>query len=284
MNTIGGALRRATARLKLHSDSAEHDARLLLAHLLDVSTSRLYSNPEAHVDAADMEQLERLITRRAAGEPVAYITGHCGFWTLDLAVNPAVLIPRPDTETLVETALATLPATACDIVDLGTGSGAIALSLASERRQWRVSATDASLQALDCARTNAAALVPGRVTFFHGHWFDPLDVMRFDAVISNPPYVAADDEHLRAPELGHEPITALVAHNNGLADLAYIANHASDHLNPGGWLLLEHGFDQGDAVRELLEDAGFRDVRTQPDLAGRARVTLGQNNIAASPG
>lgn len=240
--------------------------------------SRLYSDPQAAIEAAPLRQFKQLVERRVGGEPLAYITGHCGFWTLDLAVNPAVLVPRPDTETLMETALELLPPHECSVVDLGTGSGAIALALASERPAWHVTATDASPQALACARANAERLQLQQLQFFQGRWFQPLAARRFDAIVSNPPYVAADDSHLRAAELMHEPATALVAADNGLADLAHITNHAPHYLKPGGWLLLEHGHDQGAAVRKLLRHAGLDAIATHKDLGGNERVTFGRSS------
>jgi len=276
MPTVAGALRQARRRLQAHSDSADLDARLLLAHTLGVSTTRLFTAPQAGIESADWVHFKRLIERRAAGEPLAYISGRCGFWTLELAVDPSVLIPRPDTETLVATALELLPQQHITIADLGTGSGAIALALASERPQWSVTATDASQPALACAQHNAANLQLTQVHFVHGNWFEPLNGQRFDAIVSNPPYIAANDTHLRAPELGHEPTQALVADDHGLAALAHIAGHAGAHLHPGGWLLLEHGFEQGDAVCNLLHAAGLISVQTRRDLGGRSRVTLGR--------
>lgn len=276
MTTIASLLRRATTQLRPHIDNADFDARLLLAHTLGSSTSHLYSNAEAEVTAAETEQFKRLLARRITGEPLAYITGHCGFWTLDLRVNEAVLVPRPDTETLVEAALDLLPQSECHIVDLGTGSGAIALALASERPAWHITATDASRPALDCASANAKRLRLNHIQFRHGCWFEPLATARFDAIVSNPPYVAIGDHHLQAPELTYEPDAALVAGGDGLTDLGHIARNAPCHLNSGGRLLLEHGFEQGRAVRQLLTQAGFSAVHTLTDLAGRERVTLGQ--------
>lgn len=276
MATIADALRTATQQLRPHSDTAELEARLLLAHVLDVTTTRLYTHAHASVDVARQQRLDKLVARRSTGEPLAYVTGQCGFWTLDLTITPAVLVPRPDTETLVQTTLDTLPQHDCTVADLGTGSGAIALALARERPHWQVTATDNSDPALACARANAHDLGLTHVAFQHGAWFEPLGRRRFDAIVSNPPYVTPGDVHLQAPELEHEPIQALVAADHGLSDLAHIAAHAPQHLNTGGWLLLEHGFDQGAAVRELLQHAGLHAVRTQPDLAGRDRVTLGR--------
>lgn len=276
MTTVGAALRQATSQLQPRSDSAELDARLLLAQALGVTLSRLYSDPQTTIDAVALDRFQHSVERRASGEPLAYITGHCGFWTLELAVNPAVLVPRPDTETLVEAALELLPLGDCSIIDLGTGSGAIALALASERPAWHVTATDASPSALACAGANAERLLPGRVQFLHGHWFEPIAARRFDAIVSNPPYVAPGDHHLQAPELQHEPAGALVAADNGRADLAHISCLAPDHLNPGGWLLLEHGHDQGADVRELLQQHGFGTIGTRKDLGGNERVTCGR--------
>lgn len=276
MATIGGALRRTAAALQACSDSAELEARLLLAHVLGVSNARLYSQAGAQIAEYDVDCLERLAARRAAGEPVAYITGRCGFWTLEIDVDPAVLIPRPDTETLVETALEILPSAGCAVADLGTGSGAIALALASERPRWSITASDCSHRALACARANAQRLGLDNVRFAQGDWFAPLTGTRFDAIIANPPYVAADDDHLRAPELGYEPVRALVAADHGLADLAHIAGNAWQYLSPGGWVMLEHGCDQAEDVRRLLHAAGLTSVATRPDLAGRPRVGMGQ--------
>lgn len=274
---IGDSLRHAVEHLQSHGrEDAGLEARLLLAHVLGVAPSYLFSHAQTTLGHHQNKLFQQLLARRIGGEPLAYITGECGFWTLDLKINRAVLIPRPDTETLVQSTLDTLPSTPCRIVDLGTGSGAIALALASERKQWDITATDASEAALECAQANAERLSLQRVRFVHGRWFEPLAGQHFDAVVSNPPYIAPGDAHLQAPELGFEPGTALVAQDNGLADLAWLARHAPSHLNSQGWLLLEHGYDQGAAVRQLLRQAGFGSVHTQNDLAGRERVTLGQ--------
>jgi len=217
-----------------------------------------------------------LLARRVAGEPVAYLLGHRGFWTLDLAVSPATLIPRPETELLVELALARLPAdTPLAVADLGTGSGAIALALASERPQVDVTATDLSAAALDMARGNAARNGLARVRFVQGAWFAPLQGMRFDLIASNPPYIASNDPHLQQGDLRHEPATALASGIDGLDDLRLIVADAGAHLLPGGWLLIEHGWDQGAAIRALFEHAGFEQVYTERDLEQRDRVTRG---------
>jgi release factor glutamine methyltransferase len=217
-----------------------------------------------------------LMQRRLAGEPVAYLLGHRGFWTLDLAVSPATLIPRPETELLVELALARLPVdTALAVADLGTGSGAIALALASERPQVDVTATDLSAAALDMARGNAARNGLARVRFVQGAWFAPLQGMRFDLIASNPPYIASNDPHLQQGDLRHEPATALASGIDGLDDIRLIVADAGAHLLPGGWLLIEHGWDQGAEIRALFEHAGFEQVHTERDLEQRDRVTRG---------
>jgi release factor glutamine methyltransferase len=252
------------------------DAELLLAHALAVGRARLRSHGE-QVPAADAAvRFLSLIDRRAAGEPVAYILGRKDFWTLELAVSPAVLVPRPETELLVERALTLHPGDAARIADLGTGSGAIALALASARPRWQVIATDISAAALAVARANAAALGLERVQMIQGDWLSCLPGRTFHLLLSNPPYVAAEDPALRAPELMREPRLALVAAEDGLAALRAIIGAAPPHLEPGGWLLLEHGATQAAAVAGALVARGFAQVRSHRDLAGRERMTEGQ--------
>jgi release factor glutamine methyltransferase len=256
--------------------TARLDAELLLAAALGVPRARLRSHPEAAAHPAAVARYLRLIGRRAAGEPLAYLTGRREFWSLDLAVSPAVLIPRPETELLVERALALRAAGGGALVDLGTGCGAIALALARERPGWRVVATDVSEPALAIARANAATLGLERVEFRAGSWFEPLGAERFDLIVSNPPYVAADDPALSGPALRYEPRLALTPGADALECLRALARAAPAHLAPGGWLLLEHGADQGQAVRRELVLAGLRSVRSHCDLAGHERVTEGQ--------
>lgn len=271
--TIRDALACATARLRAASDSPGLDASLLLAQVLGKPRSHLIAHGDDALSAADAAAFDELVARRRGGEPVAYLTGSKGFWSLDLAVTPAVLVPRPETELLVELALARLPPEAGPrAADLGTGSGAIALALASERPRLAVVATDAHPAALAVARSNAARLQLGNVEFREGDWFGAFAAgERFDLLVSNPPYVAAGDPHLAA--LGHEPRAALAAGEDGLDALRRIAAGAPAHLLPGGHLLLEHGAEQGAAVRKLFQDAGFEDIETHPDLAGHDRVT-----------
>ena len=250
------------------------DAEVLLAQALGVSRTRLLSHPEDVPDEAASARFMRLIERRAAGEPVAYLLGRKDFWSLALAVGPAVLVPRPETELLVERALVLHPRSFAQVADLGTGSGAIALALARERPLWQVTATDVCPQALAAARANAAALGLAQVEFLGGSWFGDLRGRRFDLVVSNPPYVAEDDPALAV--LSHEPRLALTPGADALACLREIIRGAPDHLVGGGWLLLEHGATQASAVAAELAARGFVTVRTHRDLAGHERMTEGQ--------
>jgi release factor glutamine methyltransferase len=251
------------------------DAEVLLAHVLSVGRARLRSHPEDPVRERAGEY-RALIVRRAAGEPLAYLTGTQEFWSLPLAVSRAVLVPRPETELLVERALALRSARHGRVVDLGTGSGAVALAIASERPHWQVTATDVSAEALAIARANAVQLKLSAIDFRQGSWFAPLAGTRFDLIVSNPPYIAADDPALADPALAHEPRLALTPGADALSCLRAIARDAPQHLDPGGWLLLEHGNGQGVAVRHELVLAGLRYVRSHRDLAGHERITEGQ--------
>lgn len=257
------------------------EAAMLLAHVLGRSRGWLYAHGDAPVPAPDLARFEQLVARRAAGEPVAYLLGTRGFWRFDLAVTPDTLIPRPETELLVELALARIPAqSAAQLADLGTGSGAIALAIASERPQARVVAVDISGDALEVARGNAAALGLDNVEFRRGDWLSPLAGERFDLIASNPPYIAEGDGHLAQGDLRFEPRGALASGADGLDAIRIIAAAAPAHLRDGGWLLVEHGWEQGAAVRTLFEAAGLVDVATERDLEQRDRVTLGRNRLA----
>ncbi len=254
------------------------DAEWLLAHALGRGSGWLYAHADDQVDARAALTFHELCARRQAGEPVAYLTGRQGFWTLDLAVTPATLIPRPETELLVELALDRLAVDGLvSLADLGTGSGAIGLALASERPLARVVATDASAEALALAHGNAAANRISNIEFRQGDWLAPLAGQRFDLIASNPPYIALGDPHLAQGDLRFEPAMALASGPDGLDAIRSIVAGAPAHLAAGGWLLLEHGWGQGTAVRALLDGAGFREVASVRDLEGRERVTLGRH-------
>lgn len=268
---VAAVLRAACARID------DVDAEWLLAHVLEKPRGWLYAHADDCMDVGLRQRFETLVQRRAAGEPVAYLTGTRGFWTLDLHVTTDTLIPRAETELLVELALERLPPDRkCAVADLGTGSGAIALAIASERPRARVVASDASAATLDVARRNAAASGLHTVEFRQGDWCAALGDDTFDLVASNPPYLAEDDAHRSQGDLRYEPEAALLSGHDGLDAIRSIVSNVTAHLRPGGWLLLEHGWAQGDTVRALLVDAGFVEVRTQRDLEGRDRVTLGR--------
>jgi release factor glutamine methyltransferase len=269
--TIEGLLRQAASTID------RVDAEHLLAHVLQRPRTWLFTHASDPAPADAAERFPALVARRLAGEPVAYLTGTQGFWTLDLEVTPATLVPRPETELLVELALARIRArTAARIADLGTGSGAIALAIARERPEARVVATDASAAALDVARRNAVRNGIANVEFRAGDWLAPLAGGRFDLIASNPPYIADGDTHLDEGDLRFEPPTALSSGADGLDALRTIIAGAPARLVPGGWLLLEHGWEQGATVRALLVAGGFVEVETARDLEGRERTSLGR--------
>lgn len=278
MSDVRGLLAEAAAILQ--GDEARADAEALLAHVLGRDKAWLFTWPEAEPSAQQCSRFRQLIAARLEGEPVAYLLGRRGFWSLDLAVTPAVLIPRPETELLVELALARAPLDArYAIADLGTGSGAIALALASERANAHVLATDASADALAVARANAQRLGITNVEFALGDWCAALGDQRFDLIVSNPPYIAADDPHLGEGDLRREPLTALASGIDGLDAIRRIVAETPHHLQPGGFLLLEHGWEQGPAVREVLWGHGFVEVESASDLEARERVSLGRRPV-----
>ena len=257
-------------------ESPRADADALLCHLLACRRSYLMTWPERELDAAQQATLQAWLDRRLAGEPIAHLIGEREFWSLPLKVSPATLIPRPDTEVLVEQALARLPAGPCALLDLGTGTGAIALALKSERPDADVWAVDRMPDAAALARANSAALgLPIEVR--DGSWFEPLsDAPRFAMIVSNPPYIDGADPHLDEGDVRFEPRSALVAGEQGLADIRLIVADAPAHLCPGGWLLLEHGWEQGAMVRQLLLQQGYCQVETVRDYGDNERVTLGR--------
>lgn len=268
-------LAEAVSRLS-HSDSPKRDAEILLTFVTGRTRSYIIAFDETPLNGDEQQRLEALLVRREQGEPVAYITGVREFWSLPLEVSPATLIPRPDTECLVEAALELLPAASCDILDLGTGTGAIALALASERPDCHVTGADIQPDAVALAQRNAARLGLTNTTFKESRWFASLPIHQFAMIVSNPPYIDENDEHLVQGDVRFEPRSALVAPQNGLADLAEIAAQSAHYLTLGGWLIVEHGWRQGDAVRELFRENGFYRVETRRDYGGNDRVTLGQ--------
>lgn len=275
MMTIAAALREAIASLPERMDRT--DAEYLLAHVLERPRAWLYAHADDELAPVLLAEFRVLQGRRGAGEPVAYLTGRRGFWSLELQVTPDTLIPRPETERLVELALAFLhPGRPAAVLDLGSGSGAVALAIASERPLSLVTAVDISLAALTVAAANGRHLHLGNVIFEHGDWFSSLGGRRFDVIVSNPPYIEDGDGHLGQGDLRFEPRSALAAGPDGLDDIRLIVRDSPRHLLPGGWLLIEHGWNQGASVRELLDAAGFTEVTTEPDLEGRDRVSLGR--------
>ncbi len=279
MSTPSQCLQRDTQRLcqALQLDVAESrlEVRVLLGHALGVGRAWLIAHEHDEIPDIALAAYGKMLDRRMAGEPVAYILGEKEFFGRRFIVTPDVLIPRPETELLVELALGKLASMrTARILDLGTGSGCIAITLALARPDCEIIATDQSAAALAIARENATQL-GAKVIFHQGNWYHalPQDAGKFDLILSNPPYIARDDAHLDA--LTHEPHTALAAGADGLDDIRKIVQGAKTHLNPGGWLLSEHGWDQAEACRELLEQAGFTKVQTETDLAGHGRISFG---------
>ena len=258
----------------LSSDEARRDGELLLMHALGVDRAWLYAHGDDSIEATKVARFRQLSRRRASGEPLAYLIGRREFWSLDLQVTPDVLIPRPETELLVELALQRIPLRAAmEVADLGTGSGAIALALARERPLATLLATDASAAALAVARHNAQRLNIGNITFAHGDWCAALREDKFDLIVSNPPYIAASDPHLNQGDLRYEPQSALASGAQGLDAIRAIIAAARANLRPDASLLLEHGYDQGVVVRGLFEQSGFTEIFTACDLEGRERVS-----------
>jgi release factor glutamine methyltransferase len=278
-STIREALRAATLRLAALPD-ARREAETVLAHALSCTRAQLFARDDERIADATHAAYRALIERRAAGEPFAYLSGRREFWSLSLAVGPDVLIPRPETELLVERALALRENAPAEIADLGTGSGAIAIACAIERPAWRITATDVSAAALAVARQNARSANRMNIRFVPGSWYRALAGQRFDLILSNPPYIAVGDPALAEHGLRFEPQLALVSGIDGLDALRQIIGGAPAHLRPGGMLIVEHGAAQGTQVAKLLVEAGLTHVRCHPDLAGLPRVTEAMRNPA----
>jgi release factor glutamine methyltransferase len=262
------------------SDSARLDAEVLLCHLLKKDRSYLFTWNDKVVDDATITHFATLVARRQKGEPVAHILGYREFWSLELEVSSDTLIPRPDTEVLVEQALICIPNEPCQVLDLGTGTGAVALAIASECPQATVTAVEFQHKAAELARRNAHRCHLS-VNILQGSWFEPLAPdQRFAVIVSNPPYIEADDPHLEQGDVRFEPLTALVAAQDGLADLTHIIQQGYYFLQHDGWLLVEHGFEQGAAVRALFTNARYHQVTTYKDYGSNDRITVGQKKEA----
>ncbi|CRL59808.1 peptide chain release factor N(5)-glutamine methyltransferase [Proteus vulgaris] len=270
-------LRQAALQL-IESDSPKRDAEILLGHVTQRARTYLMAFNETLLSQDELTQLSQLLTRRIKGEPIAYLVGEREFWSLPLKVSPATLIPRPDTECLVEQALEKLPTEPTTILDLGTGTGAIALAMASERPDCHIIGVDFQAEAVVLAQENATRLALNNTEFMESCWFSSLSGYQFGMIISNPPYIDENDEHIHQGDVRFEPLTALVAGNNGFADIEIIIETARQFLTDKGWVLLEHGWQQGEGVRKIFTDKGYCCVETFRDYGGNERVTVGRWN------
>ncbi|MEZ9230873.1 peptide chain release factor N(5)-glutamine methyltransferase [Vibrio amylolyticus] len=278
MSTVEQTMKSATSALKQSgSESPNLDAGVLLCHSLDKPRSFLLTWPDKELTELELSGFEQLLQRRINGEPIAYIVGEREFWSLPLKVSPTTLIPRPDTERLVEVALDKSTGQSGSILDLGTGTGAIALALASELPEREVVGVDLKVEAQHLASENAQSLNILNAQFLSGSWFSPLeDGTKFALIVSNPPYIDEADPHLSQGDVRFEPVSALVAKENGLADIRHIAQTAVDYLEEDGWLMFEHGFEQGQRVRDILVASGYQGIETVKDYGNNDRVTFGQ--------
>ena len=259
------------------SGSASLDSELLMSFILDKPRTWLHTWPDKELTQEQVVQFQSLVSRRKQGEPIAHIIGEQEFWSINLKVTQDTLIPRADTERLVEIALEKIPQQSFwNIADLGTGSGAIALAIAKERPDAQIIATDASMKALIVAEENAQLNHLNNVRFFRSNWFEELDNHVFNMIVSNPPYIAENDPHLFEGDVRFEPGSALTSGQSGLDDIDHLISKAPDYLHPGGWLILEHGYDQGEAVIELLQQAGYKNCQDFQDYGGNPRVAIGQ--------
>lgn len=257
--------------------SARLECELLLSHITRRSKAFLYTHPDYELTATEVKHLQEHLERRKSGTPIAYILGVQAFWTVELKVTPDVLIPRPETECLVEKTLELVPPEkVCTIADLGTGSGAIAIALAKERPHWQFTAVDISKNALKIAEDNARNLGISAIQFLQGNWCDNLPHNYYDAIVANPPYIAENDMALESEVRQHEPKEALIAGPSGLEHIEVLINQARNHLKPGGYLLLEHGYQQGQAVQRIFKEKGYINCGVKKDYAGHSRASFGQ--------
>ena len=286
--SIDVLLKQAVEQLvAINSPSPQLDAEVLLGHVLNKPRSYLFGWPEKEIEGTIAEYFNELLSLRLLGKPIAYIIGYREFWSLRLKVSSATLIPRPDTERLVEIALHHLNETSSSVLDLGTGTGAIALALASEKPRLNIIGIDHQKEAVTLAKTNAKENHILNVEFYQGSWFEPINKLThgivdkkkgatFSMIVSNPPYIDERDPHLFQGDVRFEPQSALIAPNEGFADLLYIIEHSRRYLSYGGWLLLEHGYQQGEVLRNCFINCGYLNVKTEQDYASNDRVTIGQ--------
>lgn len=266
----------ATEQLSPISDSARLDAEVLLAHCLQKNRTWLMTWPEKELSDTQLKQFQALLEQRIHGSPIAHITASREFWSLPLKVTPDTLIPRPETELMIEVILQQYPQTeGIQLADLGTGSGAIALALASEKPDWGIIATDRSPAALKIARENASQLQLNNIQFLEGSWFTPLADMHFDIIASNPPYIPEQDPHLEQGDVRFEPRSALASGSDGLDDIRLLCQQAQHYLHPNGLLIIEHGYDQKDDLYDIFMNSGYKNIQQHHDLAGQPRLTSG---------
>ncbi|KGP63113.1 SAM-dependent methyltransferase [Legionella norrlandica] len=276
MISISSALEEALQQLKEKNPEARLEAEVLLCYVLHKSRAYLFAHPDALINHEQIDRYLQMIKQRSEGLPLAYITGQREFWSLPLKITTDVLIPRHETERLVELALELLPdKNHISVLDLGTGSGAIALALAKERPRWHIDACDFSKGALELARDNAKVLGIKNINFYHSNWFNEIPQKQYHAIVSNPPYIAEDDPHLKKGDLRFEPTSALVSSQDGLADLQYIIEHSCKYLLPNGLLLVEHGFEQKNAISSILKKLGYKNIHCWQDIQGHDRVSGG---------
>lgn len=274
--SIQEILSQACMALDKVSDSPRIDAEVLLCHVLSKNRSYLYTYPERELAADALMTFKQLIEKRQLGHPIAYLLMNKEFWSMKLALSPATLIPRPATERLVELALSLMPAKQkLHILDLGTGSGAIALALAKERPHWQVDACDLSEAALNIAKHNAKQLNLEHIQFYQSNWFGSLPAQTYDLIVSNPPYIAQDDPHLNQGDLRFEPQHALISGLDGLNDIRHIIQKSPSYLSPGAFLLIEHGYNQKPALKQLLHETGFQNIECWQDYEGIDRISGG---------